>query len=116
MAKNNYFRYSLQGEKEKFLDNCYFLLHDLYSVQKKIGTSNKEKKGFIDGFMHAGIQIGLVDMEELQKLIDQAHMDVFGKTLEERKTLIRSAQLSEDVLDIPTFYRLGKKIESGGRL
>jgi len=62
--------------------------------------------------MHAGILIGLVDIEELQKLIDQVHLDVFGKTLEERKALIKSAQLSEDVLDIPTFHRLGKNFES----
>jgi len=116
MEKNSYFRYCLSCEKEKFLDDFQSLLEDLYLIQKKNGISNKEKKGFIDGFMHAGILVGLVDMEELQAIIDRAHMDVFGKTLDERKALIRSAQLSEDVLDIPTFHRLGKDIESGGSI
>ena len=88
-----------------------FLLEDLYNVQKR-GTASKEKKGFIDGFMHAATLIGLVDMEELQEIIDKAHMDAFGKTLEERKVLIKSAHLPEDVLDIPTFRRFGKNIES----
>ena len=50
-------------------------------------------------------------MEELQTLIGQVHLEVFGKTLEERKALIKSAQLSEDVLDIPTFYRQKKDLK-----
>ena len=112
MENNNYFRYHISGEKEKFLDNFHALIEQLYIAQKSKGGANKEKKGFIDGYMHAGILIGLVEMEELQEVIDTAHMDAFGKTLEERKALIRSAQLSEDVLDIPTFHRLGKNIES----
>ena len=112
MGEESYFRYAITKDKEKFLDDFQVILEDLYKVQRKRGSQNKEKKGFVDGFMHAGILIGLVDIEELQKLIDQVHLDVFGKTLEERKALIKSAQLSEDVLDIPTFHRLGKNFES----
>ena len=110
--EESYFRYAIRKDKEKFLDDFKVILEDLYKVQRKKGSPNKEKKGFVDGFMHAGILIGLVDIEELQKQIDQVHLDVFGKTLEERKALIKSAQLSEDVLDIPTFHRLGKNFEA----
>ena len=112
MGEESYFRYAIRKDKEKFLDDFQVILEDLYKVQRKRGSQNKEKKGFVDGFMHAGILIGLVDIEELQKHIDQIHLDVFGKTLEERKALIKSAQLSEDVLDIPTFHRLGKNFEA----
>ena len=112
MGEESYFRYAITKDKEKFLDDFKVILEDLYKVQRKKGSRNKEKKGFVDGFMHAGILIGLVDIEELQRQIDQVHLDVFGKTLEERKALIKSAQLSEDVLDIPTFHRLGKNFES----
>ena len=112
MGEESYFRYAIRQDKEQFLDYLKVILEDLYKVQRKKGSQSKEKKGFIDGFMHAGILIGLVEMEELQTLIDQVHLDVFGKTLDERKALIKSAQLSEDVLDIPTFHRLGKNFES----
>ena len=112
MGEESYFRYAIRKDKEKFLDDFQVILEDLYKVQRKKGSQNKEKKGFVDGFMHAGILIGLVDIEELQKQIDQVHMEIFGKTLEERKALIKSAQLSEDVLDIPTFHRLGKNINA----
>ena len=112
MGEESYFRFAINKDKQKFLDYFKVILEDLYKVQRKKGNKNKEKKGFVDGFMHAGILIGLVDIEELQKKIDQVHLDVFGKTLEERKALIKSAQLSEDVLDIPTFHRLGKNFES----
>ena len=112
MGEESYFRYAITKDKEKFLDDFQVILEDLYKVQRKRCSQNKEKKGFVDGFMHAGIMIGLVEMEELQTHIDQVHLEVFGKTLEERKALIKSAQLSEDVLDIPTFHRLGKNINA----
>ena len=112
MGEKSYFRYAITKDREKFLDDFKVILADLYKIQRKKGGQNKEKKGFVDGFMHAGILIGLVETEELQKHIDQVHLDVFGKTLEERKALIKSAQLSEDVLDIPTFHRLGKNFEA----
>ena len=112
MGEESYFRYAIRQDKEKFLDYFKDILEDLYKIQRKKGSQNKDKKTFIDGFMHAGILIGLVEMEELQEYIDQVHLDVFGKTLDERKALIKSAQLSEDVLDIPTFHRLGKNFES----
>lgn len=111
MKDKNYFRYGNSEPKENFLDCFQVLLEELYRTQKKMGKADKEKKGFVDGFMSAGIEMGLADMGELQVIIDHAHMEVFGKTVEERKALIRSAQLSEDVLDIPTFYRFGKKID-----
>ena len=112
MRGESYFTHAIRKDKEKFLNDFQVILEDLYKTQIKEGSRDKEKKGFVDGFMHAGILIGLVDVEELQKYIDQVHLDVFGKTPEERKALIRSAQLSEDVLDIPTFHRLGKNFES----
>jgi hypothetical protein len=44
-------------------------------------------------------------------MISKLFLKTFIKS-KERKALIKSAQLSEDVLDIPTFHRLGKNFES----
>ncbi len=111
MVDKSLFRLALREDKEKFADYFKIILTDLYKSPRKKGGTNKEKKGFVDGFMHAGIIIGLVEMEELETLIGQVHLKVFGKTLEERKALIKSAQLSKNVLDIPTFYRQKKDLK-----
>jgi hypothetical protein len=45
MVEESYFRYAIRKDKEKFLDDFQVILEDLYKVQRKKGSQNKEKTG-----------------------------------------------------------------------
>jgi len=59
--------------------------------------------------MHAGVVMGFVSNAELSNFMDEIHMQVFGKTIQQRK-LERAAQWDDEVIDYsgydqPTFER-----------
>lgn len=114
MPNDSYFRYKAEDlsyqAKKKFLADFQALAEELYLKLKK-GKLGKEQKGFIDGYMAAGIQMRVVSSDDLQEALDKAHREIFGKSYEERQAILKSLKLPEEELDIPTFERLGKIVD-----
>ena len=63
----------------------------------------------MDGFIAAGILIGLISKPELQTIIDTEHMSAFGMTRDERREKLKfqskGAAIDWDIYDIPTIHR-----------
>jgi len=63
----------------------------------------------VDGFIAAGILIGLISKPELQTIIDTEHMSAFGMTRDERREKLKfqskGAAIDWDIYDIPTIHR-----------
>ncbi|WP_207060931.1 hypothetical protein [Motiliproteus sp. SC1-56] len=63
----------------------------------------------LEGFMQAGVFLGLASNEELQQLMETTHVSIFGKTIKEREAQ-RPVAWQESALDYreyeqPTFTR-----------
>jgi len=77
---------------------------------KDLKSSHRNKLNHeIDGFIEAGLLIRLITKQELQEIIDEQHMDIFGETRQERREKLRSksevAEINWDVYDSPAIQR-----------
>ncbi len=71
--------------KETYLKEVTHRLHIRFS-QIKEGATLPEKDRFrLEGFMQAGTFMGLTTNAELNRLLEQTHLEVFGETVEERR-------------------------------
>ena len=63
----------------------------------------------IDGYMEAGLLIEILDKRELQSIIDEQHIAVFGITRQERrlemKSNLETAPDNWDIYDTPAIDR-----------
>lgn len=68
-----------------------------------INISNGQKasvqeKSRLEGFMRAGVVLGVTTNPELQQLLEDVHYRVFGESIEERKVR-HNKQFPEDMID-----------------
>ena len=75
MTLNNHY------QKIKYLNATKELLQQLYSIEDNNSDSYERTRNKLDGFMQAGIVIGIASKKELQDVIDKEHMDIFGNTI-----------------------------------
>ena len=63
----------------------------------------------LEGFMHAGIFMGVATPVEMSKLLEEAHYSVFGKTIKERKSEKPASwpdfDINYDKFDSPAYLR-----------
>lgn len=63
----------------------------------------------LEGFMQAGTFVGLAASDELKSLMNQVHIDVFGKTIQDRKSELSTPQVPENIdysqYEQPTYER-----------
>lgn len=106
--------------KQAFMD---MFKEKLLGVYKKIadhGDAPAYEKGVVQGVMITGRAINIVTKEELQNVIDQERLRVFG-TIErsvarkpERSSSLPEMMFNqESLLDIPTFLRNKNKTYRG---
>jgi len=104
----------MDDEKRQYLEHFRKILKESYLVLKKSQTFPKEKGCFIEGFMTAGRFFG-VSVRELEMIVNELNLEVFGMTLETRRKFYKQKNGSTDpdyrYYDIPTWIREGKKIE-----
>lgn len=84
------------------------LLTQNYQLIKE-GGIRKHSDPKIEGFMEAGLVLGVVSKQDLQVIINQAHLQVFNVPFAEK---IRPQDKNDDLLDVPTWLRDRKSIDS----
>ena len=60
-------------------------LKQMFAASKEGYKSTPAERHRLEGFMQAGIFLGLAKNSELGRVMDEIHVSVFGKTLQQRK-------------------------------
>jgi hypothetical protein len=71
--------------KKKFLKNLEAQLRESMTAARageKISAADKYR---CEGFMQAGVELGLVTDEEIQELIKAVHVSVYGESIKARR-------------------------------
>ena len=97
--------------KEKYLNEVEKRLCRIFLASKEGFKASPVERHRLEGFMRAGIFLGIASNEEMSELMDACHLDVFGKTIEQRKVEL-SARWQEESIDYshydqPAFERKG---------
>ncbi len=97
--------------KQAFTDFCYRQLIRLFGESRR-NLRNERKKHHIEGLLHAGVLMDVFTRGQARLMMEQAHVEVFGETIEERqhnKTALKQAIVegNDDYIDIPAFIRQG---------
>ena len=99
-------------DKQKYHSSFQEIMERFYSVLKEIGDVPSSWEGFVDGYIQAGLLLGITSVDELDKIIQKSNYKVFGITVEERrKKYKKKRKVDEDDLDIPTFIREAINLE-----
>lgn len=84
-------------------------LRRFYSISDTKSDHRKMLSHDIDGYMEAGLLIEILDKRELQSIIDEQHIAVFGITRQERrlemKSNLETAPDNWDIYDTPAIDR-----------
>ncbi len=95
--------------KTEYLHCCYEQLVKVFELASQYKKDNKQKYR-TEGFMHAGKVLGVISHEDAVAVMEQAHFDVFGETIDDRRS--RKASLKEaiargdnDFINIPAYER-----------
>jgi hypothetical protein len=98
-----------QTQKSKYIAGIKELLQLFYGTKDLNSAYRKKLESKVDGFIAAGILIGIISKQELQKIIDAEHMNAFGMTRNERREKLKfqskGAAIDWDIYDIPTIHR-----------
>jgi len=96
-------------DKQAFIDSCYTQLIDIFQKAKEHQKDEKQKHR-LEGYLHAGKALAVISNGEALTLMEDTHFEVFGETIESRKS--RKANLKEAVargddgyIDIPAYER-----------
>ena len=99
-------------DKQQFLSRFDRLVEELY--QAGDSTSNDQnwlvKRGYVMGYAASGKELKLATEDDIQRVIDKAHLKVFGETREARRERLNVAVEGDDEVDwskfdSPTFER-----------
>ena len=72
-------------QKIRYLKKISEHLAKFYGIENDKSKAYYQLKNRLDGFIEAGLLIGIVDNSELQDLIDAEHMNAFGMTRKQRR-------------------------------
>ncbi len=96
--------------KEEYLDSCRKQLVKIFNLAKNHKKDDKQKFR-TEGFIQAGKVLGMITHEDAIDVMEKAHFDVFGESMDSRKN--RKASLKEAVargddnfINIPAYERL----------
>ena len=98
--------------RENYIKEVEQRLNRIFSASKEGYKASPEERHRLEGFMHAGVFMGLATNAELAKIMDEIHVRIFGKTIQQRKTELAS-NWQEETIDYgqyeqPTFERKKK--------
>ncbi len=98
--------------KGRYFETLERLLKEHYNEIITKRRVSEHRQHYIDGYMMAARALGDVSYDELQEVIEKIHLEVFGRTIEERR---RSEldELSQDdaSLAIPAYVRQGIELD-----
>ena len=95
--------------REHYLSEVEKRLNRLFLASKEGYKLSQVDKHRLEGFMNAGVVMGFASNAELSVLMDEAHIKVFGKTIQQRKEDL-PAHFNDEIIDYsgydqPTFER-----------
>jgi hypothetical protein len=95
--------------KLKYIDGIKDRLRRFYSISDTKSDHRKMLSHKIDGYMEAGLLAEIIDKRELQSVIDEQHIAVFGISRQERrlemKSILETAPDNWDIYDTPAIDR-----------
>ena len=99
--------------KDKFINEVKHRLKIIFNSSKEGYRVLSVEKNRVEGFMQAGVFLGLISNEELSDVMQDVHMSVFEMSIEARQN-INEIKWNDDQIDyggyeIPSFLRGGKK-------
>jgi len=98
-----------QHQKLKYIDGIKDRLKEFYSIKDVTSAYRKALRYKIDGFIEAGLTADIINQQELQAMIDNQHIDIFGITRQERRKQMRSkfemTPEDWDIYDTPAIDR-----------
>ncbi len=95
-------------QKELFIDCTKQQLTDFYIKLRDMKRSDAILKAKIEGFMFAGVVLGISDNTELKQLMEDVHQEVFQMSVKERQidsALKKNNPESWSVFDKPAWGR-----------
>ncbi|WOX07085.1 hypothetical protein [Microbulbifer pacificus] len=84
-------------QQEKFTQEVSRRLRGLFGSSKLGFPIPPIERHRLEGFMQAGIFLGLSSKAELAQLMEDIHVDIFGKTIAERKAQAPLSWVFEEV-------------------
>ena len=100
--------------KYRFLSKLERLAQELYQRGDSVSHDDEWEKSrsFMYGFCESGKTISLVTQEDIQRVIDKAHIRVYGEERLARKQRLKplkdeSGEPDWDAFDAPTYERKG---------
>jgi len=95
--------------KEDFLNEVERRLSKMFYASKEGYKNSTVDKHRLEGFMQAGVFLGLVSNKELSVLMDAIHHSVFGISIKERRDSKsdswKNDTIDYSVYDQPTYER-----------
>ena len=99
-------------DKRKYHSSFKDIMGRYYSVLKDVGAVPTSWEGYVDGYIEAGLILGITSSDELDKIIQESNYKIFEMTVEERRKKYKTKKkIIESDLDIPTFIREGIILE-----
>jgi len=95
--------------RENYINEVEKRLSRIFTASKEGYKAPPVERHRLEGFMAAGVFMGLVTNTELAKVMDEIHVRLFGKTIEQRKVELPGNWQEEGIdysfYDQPTFER-----------
>ena len=101
-------------DKDRYLNNLKILLREKYTYLKSKEETPSDLKQYLEGYLTAARTLDAVSYVEIKAVIDEAHYEIFGKSIEERRLAELYASVPQgdpDDLDIPTWIRRGVRLD-----
>ena len=83
--------------KGKYLQEVKNRLMRMFQASKDGHKAGSVERHRLEGFMQAGAFFGLAASGELESLMNRVHVDVFGKTIQDRKSGQSTPQIPESI-------------------
>lgn len=99
---------------QRYFDALATKLRGLFLMIKNGHEVPLDEKRYVEGFMHASMDLGLANREELEALMESINQEVFGVSIAERRKRYQNQTLSSgSAHDTPTYQRRGIHIDLG---
>ena len=96
-------------DKQEFIQEVSRQLSILYGVLKEGYEMPDQDRHRTEGFMRAGVFMGLVTNREMNDLVAQVHEDILGETIEERRKrkegTLGKERIDYGPYDVPAYVR-----------
>lgn len=99
----------MQLNKEKFVEEVKCRLQNIFNSSKEGYRISSVEKNRVEGFMQAGVFLGITSNEELYSIMEQVHLSIFDMSIQDKKK-IDEIKWNDDQIDyagyeIPSFLR-----------